>query len=475
MNILLVEPNTEPRPVEIDGSLASMQSLVGGLIEAVYPFSDPVALICNDEGKLTGLPQNRPLKHPETGEVYDIVYGTFFVCSVPADSEHFESLSDDLIEKYREIFALPKLVCTDCGEEFPKDELYPFSGELLCPDCLEAKTVLCSHCGDRIWRDDNAGDESTPLCQNCYDRHYTTCRNCGRIIRISQTYYACESDGNEYPFCYDCYTSRTSHKPIHDYYYKPEPLFRGDGDRFFGVELEVDGAGEDDDNAAEVISIANSNGLENLYCKHDGSLDDGFEMVTHPMTLAYHQAEMPWAAILRKAVQMGYTSHQAGTCGLHVHVNRDAFGETEAQQDAVIARILYFFEKNWEELLKFSRRTQYQLDQWAARYGYKDQPKELLDHAKKSAHAGRYTSVNLTNKNTIEFRIFRGTLKYNTLIATLQLLDRICDVALFMSDEQVKAMSWTTFASGCTQPELVQYLKERRLYVNEPIESEAEV
>lgn len=227
--------------------------------------------------------------------------------------------------------------------------------------------------------------------------------------------------------------------------------------------------------AAEVMSIANGNGLENLYCKHDGSLDDGFEMVTHPMTLAYHQTEMPWAAILRKAVQMGYTSHQAGTCGLHVHVNRNAFGETETQQDAVIARILYFVEKNWEELLKFSRRTQHQLDQWAARYGYKDQPKELLDHAKKSAHAGRYTSVNLTNKNTIEFRIFRGTLKYNTLIATLQFLDRICDVALFMSDEELKAMSWTTFVSGCTQPELVQYLKERRLYVNEPIESEAEV
>lgn len=423
MKVLLVEPNADPRAIEIDGSLASMQALVGGLIQAVYPFEDPVALICNDEGKLTGLPQNRPLKHPETGEVYDVVYGTFFVCSAPSDSENFESLSDDLLEKYRKIFALPKLVCTNCGEEFLRGELYPFSGELFCPDCLEAKTVLCSHCGERIWRDDNAGDESTPLCQDCYDRHYTNCHSCGDIIRISQTYYACESDGN----------------------------------------------------AVEVMSIANGNGLENLYCKHDGSLDDGFEMVTHPMTLAYHQAEMPWAAILQKAVQMGYTSHQAGTCGLHVHVNRNAFGETEAQQDAVIARILYFFEKNWEELLKFSRRTQYQLDQWAARYGYKDQPKELLDHAKKSAHAGRYTSVNLTNKNTIEFRIFRGTLKYNTLIATLQLLDRICDVALFMSDEELKAMSWTTFVSGCTQPELVQYLKERRLYVNEPVESEGEV
>ena len=74
MKILLIAPNAEPRPVEIDGSLASMQDLVGGLIEAVYPFSDHVALICNDEGKLIGLPQNRPLKHPETGEIYDKIH-----------------------------------------------------------------------------------------------------------------------------------------------------------------------------------------------------------------------------------------------------------------------------------------------------------------------------------------------------------------------------------------------------------------
>ena len=185
--------------------------------------------------------------------------------------------------------------------------------------------------------------------------------------------------------------------------------------------------------------------------------------------------EMPWARILQEAIRMGYTSHQANTCGLHVHVNRDAFGDTEEAQDAVIARILFFCESNWSELLKFSRRTPRQLEHWAARYGYKDQPKELLDHAKKGSHGGRYTSVNLTNADTIEFRIFRGTLKYNTLIATLQLVDRVCDVALYLTDDQLRAMSWTTFVSGCTQPELVQYLKERRLYVNEPVESGEEI
>ena len=469
MNVLLVEPNADPRAIEIDGSLASMQSLVGGLIEAIYPFSDPIALICNDEGNLTGLPQNRPLKHPETGEIYDIVCGPFFLCSAPPDSENFESLPDDLIEKYSKVFALPKFVCTSCGNNFYREQLSPFDGELLCPACLSSQTVYCSCCDRRIWTDDNVGTDAQPLCQDCFDDHFERCTTCNALIRRGDTYYRGDT-----PYCAECYQSVGCGDEIMSYYFKPTPIFYGEGKRFFGVELEIDGAGEDNDNAAEILHIAN---VERplVYCKHDGSLDDGFEIVTHPMTLDFHLHNMPWEQIVEEAKKLGYTSHQAGTCGLHVHVNRNAFGETEVQQDAVIARILYFVEKNWEELLKFSRRTQSQLDQWAARYGYKDQPKELLDHAKKSAHAGRYTSVNLTNKNTIEFRIFRGTLKHNTLIATLQLLDRICDVALFMSDEQVKAMSWTTFVSGCTQPELVQYLKERRLYVNEPVESEADI
>ena len=363
--------------------------------------------------------------------------------------------------------------CFHCGQIISGTPVM-VEDDSLCECCAEEETTLCSRCGERIYRDDNAGDEDTPLCQHCYENHYYRCDRCGRVIHESDSYYASDDEDQNYPLCHDCYSSRNRDRAIQDYYYKPEPLFRGDGSRYFGVELEIDGAGEDNSSAREVMEIANSNGLENLYCKHDGSLGDGFEMVTHPMTLDYHMKEMPWKEILHCAVDMGYTSHQAGTCGLHVHVNRDAFGDTEKVQDAVIARILFFFEKNWEELLKFSRRTQRQLDHWAARYGYKDHPKELLDHAKKG-HAGRYTSVNLTNTNTIEFRIFRGTLKYNTLIATLQLLDRICDVALFLSDDETKAMSWTTFVSGCTAPELVQYLKERRLYVNDPVESEGEV
>ena len=469
MNVLLIEPNTEPRAVEIDGSHAAMQNLVGGLIQAVYPFEDPVALICNDEGKLIGLPQNRPLKHPETGEIYDTVCGPFFLCSAPSDSENFESLPNDLIEKYSKVFALPSLVCTSCGNKFYREQLSPFDGELLCPSCLSNQTVYCSCCDRRIWTDDNVGTDAQPLCQDCFDDHFERCTACNALIRRGDTFFR----GDD-PYCQECYHSVCDRDAIHDYYYKPTPIFYGDGNRFFGVELEIDGAGEDNDNAAEILHIANAEQLL-AYCKHDGSLDEGFEIVTHPMTLDFHLHNMPWEQIVEEAKKLGYTSHQAGTCGLHVHVNRGAFGSTESSQDAAIARTLFFFEKFWDELLKFSRRTQGQLNQWAARYGYKDQPQEILDHAKSGRHAGRYTAVNLTNADTVEFRMFRGTLKYNTLIATLELLDCIIDAAIYLTDDDLKAMSWSSFMLGCTQPELMQYLKERRLYVNEPVESEGDI
>ena len=104
MRVLVVEAGKLPVVREIDGSLESMQKIVGGLIQAVYPFEEPVALICNDEGKINGLPMNRQIR-----EIDDIVHGTFFLCTVPADSERFASLSDEQIKRYAERFHFPEI------------------------------------------------------------------------------------------------------------------------------------------------------------------------------------------------------------------------------------------------------------------------------------------------------------------------------------------------------------------------------
>lgn len=116
MKILVVEPGKKPEIRDIDGSLKSMQEIVGGTIEAIYPWADPVALICNDEGKLLGLPLNRALVDEDSGQIWDMVAGTFFLCGVPEDSDSFGSLSVSQLEKYRTIFACPETILQINGQ-----------------------------------------------------------------------------------------------------------------------------------------------------------------------------------------------------------------------------------------------------------------------------------------------------------------------------------------------------------------------
>lgn len=105
MKILVIAPLEKPALREIDGSLAAMQRIVGGTIQAVYPFEEPVALVCHDEGKLLGLPLNRALYHPETGELCDMIAGTFFLCGAPPEEDHFTSLTDEQITVFSKRFA----------------------------------------------------------------------------------------------------------------------------------------------------------------------------------------------------------------------------------------------------------------------------------------------------------------------------------------------------------------------------------
>ena len=108
MKVLVIEPMEKPVVKEIASSLEAMQEIVDGYIQALFPFDEPVALVCNEEGKLHGLPLNRALRD-DTGNVYDIISGTFFLCSAPPDSENFTSLSDSQIERYTKLFEHPEL------------------------------------------------------------------------------------------------------------------------------------------------------------------------------------------------------------------------------------------------------------------------------------------------------------------------------------------------------------------------------
>ena len=108
MRVLVVEPECRPELREIDGSLESMQEIVGGPLQTRYPFEDTVVLVHNREGRSMELPANRGLRDTD-GQICDIVSGTFLLCSIPDDSDHFTSLTSEQIERYEDLFHTPEM------------------------------------------------------------------------------------------------------------------------------------------------------------------------------------------------------------------------------------------------------------------------------------------------------------------------------------------------------------------------------
>lgn len=363
-----------------------------------------------------------------------------------------------------------EIICSECGRALCEESTFEFEERYFCHSCFNNLTVVCDCCGERIWRNNAEGDSFTTLCYDCHRSNYTYCEACGRLIHNSDAHYEYDSD---YPYCPNCF-EQINNSPIKEYGYKPEPIFYGDEPLFIGIELEIDKGGECAENAREILDCINNENIY-AYAKHDGSLQDGMELVFHPMNLSYCLNNINWTELFENIVSLGYRSHQTETCGLHCHVNRSAFGSTLEIQESVIARIVFFVENHWNELLKFSRRTEYNINRWASRYGISENTKETYKNAKEK-RLGRYVAVNLENYSTIEFRLFRGTLKYQTFAATLQLVDEICQTCINMTDKELEGLSWSSFVLGIKdKPELIGYLKSKRLYVNELIEDTEDI
>ena len=106
IQVVLVEPGKLTRIAEIGTTLDAMQRTVGGSIEAYYPFEEQVCIVCNEEGKINGLPLNRAIRDADTGDIADIIAGTFFICDCSGES--FGSLSTEQQKRYLEKYRLPE-------------------------------------------------------------------------------------------------------------------------------------------------------------------------------------------------------------------------------------------------------------------------------------------------------------------------------------------------------------------------------
>jgi hypothetical protein len=187
--------------------------------------------------------------------------------------------------------------------------------------------------------------------------------------------------------------------------------------RAFGCELEIQvHSGSATAAAGRVHDVLNPSGVPGEYCyfERDGSIGTGFEIVTQPAGLDVH-AEKFKTFLQNKDMKRGMRSHEGGACGFHVHVGRDYL--TQGQ----IYRIQSFLNdvRNESLIKKIARRYQ---------SGYS---KFKADMAKFSPHGkatgDRYEALNVTGDATIEFRLFRGSLRYESIMAALEFVNAILD------------------------------------------------
>lgn len=274
---------------------------------------------------------------------------------------------------------------------------------------------------------------------------------------------------------------------IHNYSYKPEPEIGYKNDResrehlTFGVELECEP--RNDGGNVRMYAYELSDRIDEIpggrtYCKSDGSLSNGVEIVSHPGTLAHHMYVMHWRQIQRTCEKAGFRSHDAANSGLHVHVGRAQLGSTAAERDDVTRKVQVLFALYTAELTRFSRRRRSCLEQWAPIDRLGVTPDDIRHvssgaqlaswaHARvpayRSNHNDRYTAVNVTNSATVEIRIFRGTLKRDTLIAAIQLVSNVFEYAMAHDWADIPASTWADVAAYKPHKELVNYMIARGL------------
>lgn len=374
--------------------------------------------------------------------------------------------------------------CEDCGNIYASEDctnvIENWRGDCrsVCGSCLDeglddGNYFCCDHCGN-YYTENYVHVNNITICDECYDDHYVTCEECGDYILYDNSY--CDEDGELY-YCSDCWNEGDyDNNSIKNYSYKPTPMFNLTLDEmdndynilYEGVELEVDN-GTSKYAAAKAVreGSRDNSGKNNLYCKSDGSLCSGFEIVSHPSTLKYHTEEMHWDDIFNTLKEYRFRSHDTDTCGLHVHVNRDFFGESVNEQDLHIAKLIMLVDKFWDKIVVFSRRKLSNLNRWASKNNIEitedDLTTEIIEKVKSEKVKGRYRAINLQNTHTVEFRIFRGTLKYNTFLATLQFVETLCCYAKQINLSDIWKVNFEDVFNNTEYTELREYLAEKEL------------
>lgn len=285
------------------------------------------------------------------------------------------------------------------------------------------------------------------------------CRYCGNEVKIEEGV-----QWGSYFYCDSCF--KVQHCNVDGYHQPkiPTTFLKESGETtklHFGFELEINknNYGFCNENHTEAIFYIRKNFKHlKLNFERDGSIGDGFEIISQPMTYKYIKAHQEdFKQILQYLRDNGYRSHNTGICGLHIHISKDFLGDTTEEIQNTIDKITLFVETYYNNMVHFARRgncdyCNYITPLYKSYFDSSVLPSEdylksievLKDlKAKTRRYAthsdSRYFVINTTNVSTVEYRMFKGTLKYETFMATLEFVNNLTNVC---KANMVSKISW---------------------------------
>lgn len=243
--------------------------------------------------------------------------------------------------------------------------------------------------------------------------------------------------------------SKNNKNYIHPYNYKPKyiPHYMKNEDKattlLLGAEIEV---GESNHSNSEhnnvvkkciqIINGSDSDKEDLIYSTYDSTVEIEFD--TMPCSLEFHKHKMNYKQMFEYLDQKGYKGHDCNSAGLHIHVNRSYLGKSSLIQELVISKILYILEKFNDNICVIARRN----NDYSKFVGDKKDEVSAVELYGKYKNFGKRAALNLNHPDTIEFRMFRSTLKYETFILTLEFVKDIVDFAKSVQIEDIENIKW---------------------------------
>jgi hypothetical protein len=298
------------------------------------------------------------------------------------------------------------IACFHCEELLPSSVASMVGDFYYCDDCRDNIFSYCDNCSEYV--ESVSELEGDYWCDYCItDSGAVFCNYCDQYERAL-------CDSNYDPDDVENWNNQ-NYDGIMNYSFKPRrpDFFMGSADSddcklFYGMELEVESC---DNSMSDGMKVIKDSLDDFVYFKADGSLDRGYELVTFPFSFNYYVEAIDFK-FLSGLQELGYRSWSAGTCGLHVHISRTGFSSSGHVWK--FAQLILSNQHAWSKL---AGRTS---SRWAS---FDSETNGIMKVLKGEKFPERYCAVNLSNTDTIEVRIFRGSLNERRVRSAIESID----------------------------------------------------